>query len=129
VTQKDYRDLVRSCREKIRKSKAQLELILATNVRNNKKCFYKYINNKKRAKENLHPLSDVEANIAIKNKKKAEVLNVFFASVFNSQNSNSQGIQPPEMECRDGEWNKPTIIQGKQLMSCLSTWTLTSLWL
>jgi len=48
--------LVRSCREEIRKAKAQLELRLATVVRDNKKCFYKYINNKQRAKENLHPL-------------------------------------------------------------------------
>jgi len=39
VTQEGYRDLVRSCREKIRKAKAQLELNLATVVRDNKKCF------------------------------------------------------------------------------------------
>jgi len=56
VTQEEYRGLVRSCREEIRKAKAQLELRLATIVRDNKKRFYKYINNKKRAKENLHPL-------------------------------------------------------------------------
>jgi len=59
ATQEEYRGLIRSCREEIRKAKAQLELRLATVVRDNKKCFYKYINNKKRAKENLHPLLDV----------------------------------------------------------------------
>jgi len=41
---------MRSCREEIRKATAQLELRLATVVRDSKKCFYKYINNKKRAK-------------------------------------------------------------------------------
>ena len=51
VNQEGYRYLVRSCREKTRKAKAQLELNLTTVVRENKKCFYKYINNKKRAKE------------------------------------------------------------------------------
>jgi len=58
ATQEGYRGLVRSCREEIRKAKAQLELRQATVVRDNKKCFYKYINNKKRDKESLHPLLD-----------------------------------------------------------------------
>ena len=46
MTQEEYKGLFRSCREEIRKAKAQLELRLATVVRDNKKCFYKYINNK-----------------------------------------------------------------------------------
>ncbi|KAK4828902.1 hypothetical protein QYF61_001460 [Mycteria americana] len=72
ATQEEYRDLVKSCRERIRKTKAQLELNLATVVRDNKKCFYKYINNKKRAKENLPPLLDAGGNIATKDEEKAE---------------------------------------------------------
>jgi len=47
VTQEKYRDLIRLCREEIRKTEAQLELRLATIVRDIKKCFYKYTNNKK----------------------------------------------------------------------------------
>jgi len=47
ATQEEYRGRVRSCIEEIRKAKAQLELRLATVVRDNKKCFYKYNNNKK----------------------------------------------------------------------------------
>jgi len=39
ATQEEYRGLVRSCREEIRKAKAQLELRLAAVVRDNKKCF------------------------------------------------------------------------------------------
>ena len=41
-------------REKIRKAKAQLELNLAAVVKRNKKPFYKYINSKRRTKENIH---------------------------------------------------------------------------
>jgi len=111
MTEKDYKDLIRSCREKIRTAKAQLELSLATVVRDNKKCFYKYINNKKRAKEKTQRVSIpswmVGGNIANKDGKKAEVLNAFFASVFNSQTSYSQGTQPQELEDRDREKNKP----------------------
>jgi len=65
--------LVRLCREEIRKAKAQLELRLGTVVRDNKKCFYKYINNKKRTKEHLHPILDARGNIANKDEEKAEV--------------------------------------------------------
>jgi len=85
VAQEEYRGLVRSCREEIRKAKAQLELRLATVVGDNKKCFYKYIINKKRANESLHPLLDAREDIANKAEEKAEVVNACFASVFNSQ--------------------------------------------
>lgn len=65
----------------------------ATVAEDDKKCFYKYINNKRRAKENLHPLSDAAANIA-RDEEKAEVHNSFFASVFNNQTSYPHGTQP-----------------------------------
>ena len=57
-------------------AKAQLELRLATAVKDNKKSFYKYINGKRRAKENVHPILDAAGNVATK--EKAEVLNTFF---------------------------------------------------
>jgi len=65
------------------------------------------------------------ANIATKDEEKAEVLNAFFAPVFNSQTSYSQGIQPPVLEDRDGEQNKPSIIQGEAVNT---TWTLSNPW-
>lgn len=64
--------------------KAHLELNLATAVKDNKKCFYKYINTKWRTKENLHPLLDVGGNLVTKDEEKA---NAFFASAFSSKSS------------------------------------------
>lgn len=53
--QGEYKGVGRSCREKIRKLKTQLELNRANAVRDNKECFYKQINNKRRAMEILYP--------------------------------------------------------------------------
>lgn len=46
--EEEYKNAVKSHREKINKVKIQLELNLATAVDENK-CFYKYINNKEQA--------------------------------------------------------------------------------
>jgi len=43
------------CRDGVRKAKAQLELKLAKNAKNNKKGFYRYVNQKSRIKESLSP--------------------------------------------------------------------------
>ena len=40
ATQKEYKEAVKMCREKIRKAKAQLELNLSAGVKGNKKLFY-----------------------------------------------------------------------------------------
>ena len=40
------------CREKVRKAKAQLELNMATKVKENNKYFYKYISSKRTARKN-----------------------------------------------------------------------------
>jgi len=77
------------------------------------------MHNKKRAKESLHLLLDARGNIATKDEEKAEVVNAFFLSVFNSQTGYSQGSQPPELEDREGEQNKPPITQEEAVNDLL----------
>lgn len=104
-TQEVFKDVVRSCRKKTGEANTQLELNLATSVKDNKKCFYKYINSKTRSKDNLHSLLDAGGNTVTKDEEKAEVLNTFFASVFKNKIGGPQNDWPPELVDRDGEQN------------------------
>ncbi|KAK4828588.1 hypothetical protein QYF61_000040 [Mycteria americana] len=119
ATQEDYKGVVRLCREKIRRAKAELELNQAAAVKDNKKHFFKYISSKRRAKENLQLLVDRGGNTVTKDEEKAEVLNAFFASVFNSRADCSLGTQPLELEDRDGDQNGAPIIQGEMVSDLL----------
>jgi len=53
----------------------------------------------------------VGGNITNKDEEKVEVLNAFFASVFNSQTGYSRGTQSPVLEDGQGQRKKPPIIQ------------------
>ena len=95
--------------------------------KDNNKYFYKYINSKRRARKNLNPLLDAEGNLVIEDQDKTEVLNVFFASVFNSKTYYSLGTQPSALLARDGEQNKPCMIH-RRFLTCSESWMLTSPW-
>ena len=94
----DCKQVAKICRVEVRKARAQLELRLATAVKENKKSFYKYISGKRRTKDNFHPLLDAVGNVTTEDKAKTEVLNAFFTSAFNSQISYPQGTLRPNLE-------------------------------
>ncbi|XP_054034985.1 uncharacterized protein LOC128899525, partial [Dryobates pubescens] len=80
-----------------REAKAYLELKLASDVKDNKKSFYKYINSKRKGRDNLHSLVDMEGNVVTQDEEKAEVLNTFFTSVFTSWKEHLPDSWPAEL--------------------------------
>ncbi|GAB0204308.1 mitochondrial enolase superfamily member 1 [Grus japonensis] len=100
ATWEDYRDAARLCREKIRVAKAQLELKLASTVGDNKKGFFKYVNNKRRTRENIGSLLNENGHLTNRDIDKAETFNAAFASVFNTDDG-LWDPSCPELEDRD----------------------------
>ncbi|CAM4553989.1 unnamed protein product [Caretta caretta] len=85
MTRKEYKHVARACRNEIRRAKSHLELQLARDVRSNKKGFFRYVGNKKKAKESVGPLLNEGGNLVTEDVEKANVLNAFFASVFTNK--------------------------------------------
>ena len=80
-------------------------------VKGNKKLFYKFINSKRRTRENLHSLLDEAGNVTTEDEEKADVLNAFFTSVFKSQTCYPQVSPLSDLAVLAGEQTKPPTIQ------------------
>ena len=52
----EYRGFIQRCRDGIRKAKAQMELNLARDMKNNKKGFYRYTGRRRQPKESVPSL-------------------------------------------------------------------------
>jgi len=81
----EYRCVVRACRDATRKAKAHLEMRLAKEIKDNKKGFFKYVNSKRKTRDNVGPLLNEGGVLVMGDAEKAEILNAFFASVFASR--------------------------------------------
>ncbi|NWZ36396.1 RTJK polymerase, partial [Brachypodius atriceps] len=120
LSQEVFKRAARPCRKKIREAKAQFELRMVTSVKDNKKCFYKCINGKRKGKTNLCSLLDEEGNSVTADEEKAEVLNAYFASVFRGKMACPQDNCPLGLVDGVGEQNGLPVIQEEAVRKLLS---------
>ncbi|XP_059575008.1 RNA-directed DNA polymerase from mobile element jockey isoform X1 [Alligator mississippiensis] len=85
ITKDEYTSSARACREAVRQAKATMELRMATQIKDNKKLFFRYIGSKRKAQGGIGPLLNGQKQLAMDRRDKAELLDEFFASVFLSE--------------------------------------------
>ena len=78
-----------------------MEMIFSRDARNNRKGFYRYIAQKRKAKESVPPLMDEKGELVMTDMEKAEGLSNVFSSVFPASQA-SQVFHFPEPT--DGGW-------------------------
>ncbi|CAM4564408.1 unnamed protein product [Caretta caretta] len=103
MTREEYKNIARACRNVIRRAKSHLELQLARDVKSNKKGFFRYVGNKKKAKECVGPLLNEGGKLVTEDVEKANVLNAFFASVFTNKVSSQTATLGITKWGRDGQ--------------------------
>ena len=110
----EYREITRVAREQVRKAKALTELNLASDVKGNKKAFCRYVSDRRQTRENAGPLPKAAGDLVTRGVEKAEVLNDFSASVFNSKCSRHT-VQVAEGKGRDWENEEPPTVGEDQV--------------
>jgi len=119
ATWEEYRNVVRACRDAKRKAKAHLEMKLARDVKNNKKGFFKYINSKRKTRDNVGPLLNEVGVLVTEDAEKAELLNAFFASVFRAK-AGPQESQAPEVREEAHREDDFPLVKEDCVRDCLS---------
>jgi hypothetical protein len=89
----------RSANYHVRQAKYEYERSIATNMKEDNKIFWKFIQSKTKSKENIPCIIDENGEVQMDNKIKAELLNKFFQSVFTIEDT-TQGIPifPPRTD-------------------------------
>ncbi|KAK4827894.1 hypothetical protein QYF61_022317 [Mycteria americana] len=110
-----YTDPARLCRDGVRKAKAQMELNLARDAKNNNKGFYRYVSQKRKAKESIPTVMSKTGKLVTMDEEKAEVLSNFFASVFTGNlSSHTSGVDVPQ----DRDWGSKVLPAVREDQVC-----------
>ena len=78
TTWEEYRNDVGTYRDTMRKAKANRELNLQKEIKDSKKDFLKYVNSKRKTRENVSPLLNDRGVLVMGDAEKVEILNAFF---------------------------------------------------
>ena len=91
MNKSNYDEAKRSAIYHVRQAKYEYERSIATNMKEDNKIFWKFIQSKTKSKENIPCIMDENGELQTDNKIKVELLNKFFQSVFTIEDT-TQGI-------------------------------------
>lgn len=99
LNKSNYDEAKRSANYHVRQAEYEYEHSIATNMKEDNKIFWKFIQSKTKSKENIPCIMDENGELQTDNKIKAELLNKFFQSVFTIEDT-TQGIPifPPRTD-------------------------------
>ena len=117
MTWEEYRYAVQTCTDRITKAKAQMELNLVRDMKSKKKGCYRTTDQKRQTRESVLPLINERGELTSTGMEKAEVLSIFFASVFTATQA-SHISHIPEPSGRALRSETPLTVREDQVQDC-----------
>lgn len=105
AAKEEFKNIVWSGRDGVRRAKTQMELRLARDITGNKVSFCPYINSKRLSKENVGLLLNGVSDLVTTDTGVAEVLSASFSSVFTKKVSQASVLR----ELVQGEGELPAV--------------------
>ncbi len=84
-----YKEAINATTNEVRKSKRNVELKLAKNIKSDSKSFYAYVRSKQNVRDKVGHLEDNAGDIITEGVLMAEELNMHFSSVFTREDTSS----------------------------------------
>ena len=98
-----YKEALNSATNEVRKSKRNVELKLAQNIKSDSKSFYVYVGSRQNVRDKVGPLDDKAGDIITGGFLMAEELNLHFRSVFMREDTSSLPVPETKFNGSEGE--------------------------
>ena len=98
-----YKEALNAATNEVRKSKRNVELKLAQNIKSDSKSFYAYVRSKQHVRDKVGPLEDIAGYIITGGFVMAEELNMHFSSVFTREDTSSLPVPETKFNGSEGE--------------------------
>ena len=98
-----FTEALNAATNEVRKSKRNVELKLAQNIKSDSKSFYAYVRSKQIVRDKVGPLEDNAGNIIAQGFLMAEELNMHFSSVFTREDTSSLPVPLTKFNGSEGE--------------------------
>ena len=98
-----YKEALNAATNEVRKSKRNVELKLAQNIKSDSKSFYAYVRSKQNVRDKVGPLEDNAGDIITEGIVMAEELNMHFSSGFTREDTSSLPVTETKFNGLEGE--------------------------